>query len=214
MIQSEEPASNHATITKKVLVPSLLETNINTVAGLVCGLFQAGLFNPWDRALYLSVRDRRPFLHPTNFANPFQGFWQAIVHRTISGESPFILSPSLLLMPGGLYFTLQSQYQTFFALNFPDLAPRTQLLYVGLLAGLTNGMILNQLATIKYHSWNKGEGKPASFGSSCLEMAREGGLRPFFKGTTRLHAELMRKRMKFRRMGLGCSFRGCTSSLE
>jgi hypothetical protein len=71
---------------KRVLVPTLLETNINTVAGLVCGLFQAGLFNPWDRALYLSVRDRRPFLHATNFKNPFQGFWQAIVHRTIAGD--------------------------------------------------------------------------------------------------------------------------------
>jgi hypothetical protein len=74
-----------AQLTKNVLVPTLLETNINTVAGIVCGLFQAGLFNPWDRALYLSVRDRRHFLHPANFKNPFQGFWQAIVHRTISG---------------------------------------------------------------------------------------------------------------------------------
>lgn len=73
-------------VIEKVALPSRLETNINTISGLICGLFQAGLFNPWDRALYLSVRDRRHFLHPTNFKNPFHGFWQAIVHRTISGK--------------------------------------------------------------------------------------------------------------------------------
>ena len=37
---------------------------------------QAGLFNPWDRALYLSVKHSRPFLSGENFQRPYQGFWQ------------------------------------------------------------------------------------------------------------------------------------------
>jgi hypothetical protein len=91
-----------------------------------------------------------------------------------------VISCCFFSLLGGLYFTLQSQYSIFFKLNFPELSERVHLVSVGLLAGLTNGMILNQLATIKYHSWNKGEG--SNFGSSCVEMYREGGFRPFFKG--------------------------------
>ena len=45
-------------------------------------------------ALYLSVRDRRPFLHRQNWVDPYQGFLQTIVHRAVSG---------------GLYFPLGDQ---------------------------------------------------------------------------------------------------------
>ncbi|EWM23565.1 hypothetical protein Naga_101424g1 [Nannochloropsis gaditana] len=44
--------------------------------GLIGGVTQAGLFNPWDRALYLSVKYSRPFLSVANFQRPYQGFWQ------------------------------------------------------------------------------------------------------------------------------------------
>ncbi len=45
----------------------------NLVAGTTVGALQAVLFNPWDRALYLSVKEKRPFLHRANFTQPFQG---------------------------------------------------------------------------------------------------------------------------------------------
>jgi hypothetical protein len=61
------------------------------VAGTFSGVVQAGLFNPYDRALYLSVRDQRPFVHVGNFVEPFRGFSQAVVQRTIAGGLYFVL---------------------------------------------------------------------------------------------------------------------------
>jgi hypothetical protein len=53
--------------------------------GLIGGITQAGMFNPWDRALYLSVKHSRPFLSLSNFSRPYQGFWQAIVQVCLCG---------------------------------------------------------------------------------------------------------------------------------
>ena len=50
----------------------------NLVAGTTVGVLQAVLFNPWDRALYLSVKEKRPFLHRANFTQPFQGWVRAV----------------------------------------------------------------------------------------------------------------------------------------
>jgi hypothetical protein len=61
------------------------------LAGTFSGVVQAGLFNPYDRALYLSVRDHLPFLHRSNFMDPFRGFAQAVVQRTIAGGLYFVL---------------------------------------------------------------------------------------------------------------------------
>ena len=60
--------------------------------GLTAGGIQAALFNPWDRALYLSVIHKRKFLCAANFASPYQGFGQSMVLRMVSS---------------GLYFPLE-----------------------------------------------------------------------------------------------------------
>lgn len=52
--------------------------------GFISGLLQAGIFNPWDRALYLSVMNNRPFLNRLNFVNPFNGVFQTIFQRGFS----------------------------------------------------------------------------------------------------------------------------------
>jgi hypothetical protein len=44
----------------------------NVLAGTGVGVLQSVLFNPWDRALYLSVKEKRPFLLRANFAHPYQ----------------------------------------------------------------------------------------------------------------------------------------------
>jgi hypothetical protein len=43
-------------------------------SGIISGAVQAVVFNPWDRALYLSVKDLRPFLHLENFRHPFSEY--------------------------------------------------------------------------------------------------------------------------------------------
>jgi hypothetical protein len=62
------------------------------ICGIAAGVIQAGIFNPYDRALYLSVKDHRPFLRIENWKSPYSGFFQSIGSRALSG---------------GLYFPLE-----------------------------------------------------------------------------------------------------------
>ncbi len=105
-------------------------------AGLASGLVCASLFNPWDRALFLSVIESRAFLSPSNFRQPFQGLSQTLVHRTVSN---------------GLYFVLQDVAYDFIsdALDKPR-SDSSVVLLAGLGAGAANGALLNSIAAIKY----------------------------------------------------------------
>jgi hypothetical protein len=150
------------------------KTNINTnvLAGLVSGIIQAGLLNPWDRALYLSVKENRKFLTKSNFLSPYQGFMQVICQKSISG---------------GLYFTLQSQLDELFTFVLKHNQKQEKKnstfyhLLLGSSAGVLNGIILNQLAVIKYTTWNS-PARQASFVKSIKDVYKQGGIKGFFKG--------------------------------
>jgi hypothetical protein len=109
------------------------------IAGFGGGFLQAGIFNPWDRALYLSIKDDRHFLHAKNFANPFAGVSQTIFQRAISA---------------GMYFPLEEIFadrlvnsKTFGSSSSELRENRTWIaLSAGLLAGATNGLLMNPLA--------------------------------------------------------------------
>ena len=145
------------------------------IAGLVSGVSVAGLFNPWDRALYLSVLHSRPFLTAANFRHPYQGFLQVVVHRTLSG---------------GMYFPLfdmaQPHVKTVIS-HFVDrhrpqasAAEQSALLHFicGNIAGGASGIFLNGLTAVKYASWNARTG----FFQTTRDMYAAGGYRPFVKG--------------------------------
>ncbi len=144
-------------------------------AGFIGGFVQAGLFNPWDRALYLSIKEERPFLHVKNFVNPFAGVSQTIFQRSISS---------------GLYFPLEEIFadmivsSAIFGTSPSELAPnRTWIaLYAGLLAGATNGLLMNPLAAVKYSFWGATE-SDRGFLHTAKEMFQRGGLRIFFVGS-------------------------------
>jgi hypothetical protein len=114
---------------------------LNLIAGMVSGLFIAGVFNPWDRALYLSVKEQRPFLDRRNFKRPFQGFFQSMFHRTLSGGIYFPLY-DIFENPCLNYFPESSEVNTIFARAL-----------AGNLAGASSGTMLNSLTTIKYTAW-------------------------------------------------------------
>jgi hypothetical protein len=61
------------------------------ICGIAAGVIQAGIFNPYDRALYLSVKDHRAFLHIENWKSPYSGFFQSIGSRAVSGGIYFPL---------------------------------------------------------------------------------------------------------------------------
>ena len=70
--------------------------------GLVSGIAQAGVFNPWDRALYLSQKYDRKFLDFRNFENPMAGVTQTLFQRAISA---------------GLYFPLEEIFKGNYSLT-------------------------------------------------------------------------------------------------
>eukprot|EP01041_Mallomonas_annulata_P003939 gene3939-7874_t len=137
--------------------------------GLASGVAQAAIFNPWDRALYLSVKKTRNFLDPRNFTRPFEGLMQTISQRAMSA---------------GLYFPLENIFMAELQNRFgkdPKNRPWINVL-AGNLAGATNGLLMNPFSSIKYHSW--GSDRYYSFYSTAAYMFKKGGLKTFFFGTS------------------------------
>lgn len=140
--------------------------------GFLSGLLQAGVFNPWDRALYLSIRFKRPFLNVDNFKNPMAGVLQTITQRAISAGCYFPLEQIFSELLRSQINSLKSEQEYSRSINF----------FAGLLAGSTNGIILNPFSAIKYRFWLK-EGNGHSFISTAAEMLRKRGIKPFLVGS-------------------------------
>ncbi|CAM9689094.1 unnamed protein product, partial [Chrysoparadoxa australica] len=132
------------------------------VSGVLSGVVVAGVFTPWDRALYLCVINKRHFLHKSNWVSPYQGFFQTISSRTIQG---------------GLWWPLEDQSVRFTTRLLPD-HPAGGRMLGGLLAGVFNALLLNPASAIKYHIW----GTKRQLFHAAQKMYRKGGLGSFFKG--------------------------------
>jgi hypothetical protein len=145
------------------------QLNINVLSGLITGVFCSGLFNPWDRALYLSVINRRAFLSGDNFRLPYQGFSQAVIQRAFLGS---------------IYYIAQGQLKEYlhpYLHNELGVREPTAQFCIGLSAGSMSGVLTNSISAIKYHTWGGGH---RSFCSSLGEMWSQGRYKPFIKGTT------------------------------
>ncbi|RNF15694.1 mitochondrial carrier domain-containing protein [Trypanosoma conorhini] len=148
------------------------ESFFNTAFPALCsGAAQAVLFNPFDRALYVRVKFRRQhFLDRRNFDQPFQGFMNAAVYRTLVGAS---------------YMFWQDSARIFIENKTPDCfhasqSPRLNAFLIGATAGSVNGAVLNGMQVVKYRMWNV-EGN-ASFLSVAVEAYKENGMRIFLRG--------------------------------
>ena len=137
---------------------------VNFFAGLVTGTFSAGAFNPWDRALYLSVKHRTPFLKELFSGNPYHGFSQAVVQRIFSGMVYFAAASQIRTMAEDAKL-----FKSENSLNF----------FVGTTAGAFNGFILNQMSVVKYYTWGKEDRR---FLASTLHIINRGGFKVLFKG--------------------------------
>jgi len=114
--------------------------------GFTSGLLQAAVFNPWDRALYLSVLHHRRFLHHDNFQEPMRGVLQTIVQKAISG---------------GLYFPLEEIFSSCIhdyldGGTYPlpvhgsgSISKYSSIFLGGMMAGAVNGLVLNPFSRIK-----------------------------------------------------------------
>ena len=103
-------------------------------AGALSGLTQTLIFNPWDRALYLSVKDDRVFLDRRNWREPFRGCTQAVGHRTCTTGLWWPLL-DVMLPPARM-------------VAGPGREPLAQLL-AGNGAGVVNGLVLNWISAAR-----------------------------------------------------------------
>lgn len=101
--------------------------------GFTSGLFQAFIFNPWDRALYLSVKDERPFLRWENFRNPMSGVFQTVLQRAISA---------------GLYFPIE-ELSVEALESLTGVYNSAVVFTAGTIAGVANGIIMNPFTRVK-----------------------------------------------------------------
>lgn len=89
-------------------------------------------------------------------------------------------------MSAGLYFPLEEIFRNLVkdTLDKTSQLKSFETLIAGTIAGSMYGLILNPIASIKYHYWgHTGTGKE-SFISTALRMYRKGGFSPFFAGTS------------------------------
>ena len=136
------------------------------VAGFAAGTVVTGLLNPVDRALFLSVSNRSPFLDAQNWRQPFQGLGQSIVSRAISTGLWFPLER----------LALQSLEQQ------PDVVPpAVAALVAGQAAGAANALLLSPLAFVKYQTWGRPDGK-RGFASTSRKIYFTAGVGAFFRG--------------------------------
>jgi len=136
---------------------------LKLLCGLLSGSTSALLFNPYDRALYLSVKNKRPFLRKDNFVRPFQGVSQSVAHRALSG---------------GLWWPLEDFCQSY---SQSILGPGpTAKFAAGSLAGVLNGCVNNPISAVRYQCW--GEVHP-NLAATAHRMWRGNGIGGFTKGT-------------------------------
>ncbi len=119
-------------------ITSLYKTTILLNCGMASGLVQAFIFNPWDRALYLSVKMERPFLHRENFHEPMNGVAQTVVQRALSA---------------GLYFPLEEIFSDLLHAHSTP-SPAMNSFAAGTLAGVINGVVMNPFCRVKVSANN------------------------------------------------------------
>lgn len=128
---------------------------------------QAGVFHPWDRALYLAQTHSRSFLHPENWLSPLQGMTQTLLLRVLSSSSFFMLEESLT------------------PIAEQKLGPgRWADFLVGNLAGGISAAALNPIQAARYKSFSLRSADAnarADFVSTWKSMASAGGAAPFLR---------------------------------
>mmetsp|Transcript_35338 Transcript_35338/g.45565 ORF Transcript_35338/g.45565 Transcript_35338/m.45565 type:complete len:309 (+) Transcript_35338:85-1011(+) len=132
------------------------------LAGFISGLANAGIFNWYDKALYESVKNKRPFLNLENFKHPWQGFQAAIVGRVLSY---------------GMFFPISESFQTYYG-KYITKNPELLRFISSQSTGVLISLPLAPISSIKYRMWGSKHG----YMKTAIEMWKVGGIYPFFQG--------------------------------
>lgn len=97
--------------------------------GSIGGITNTIVFNPYDRAMYLSVKNGTKFFSKQNWIRPYHGLSEALIHRTLSY---------------GLYFPFIDLYDGYICNKIVS----------GIFAGMTTSIMTSPFASIKLYNWN------------------------------------------------------------
>ena len=111
-------------------------------AGFTSGLVISVFMNPYDRALYLALKERRPFLRKENFRKPYKGAFQTLFQRAFSS---------------GIYFPLEDLSRQAIVEGAPSVRGPAVDALAGQSAGIATGLLLHPLAFVKYQTWGNDE---------------------------------------------------------
>jgi len=131
-------------------------TQARFACGLASGLGQSTLFNPYDRAMYRSIVEKKPFLDGSNWrGNPFAGVSPSFIQRSVSA---------------GLYFPLEDFFRRTVSTNYA---------VDGILVGIIGGVFTTPFNSVKYAMWSS-----ASTSMSCTarDLYASGGAARLMRG--------------------------------
>lgn len=142
-------------------------SDYNPITGLYAsigsGVSNAVLFNWFDQAQYLSIKNHRSFFNINNFMNPMQG--------TLNSSTSKILS-------NGMYFFCIDYFRNKVN-HFTNLNDPTKEFLAGNMSGITIAVIANPMSAVKYRNWDK----QWSTAKITKSMYQTGGIKSFLKGT-------------------------------
>ena len=131
-------------------------TQTRFACGLASGLGQSTLFNPYDRAMYRSIVEKKPFLEKSNWrGNPFAGVSPSFIQRSVSA---------------GLYFPLED----FFRRNVS-----TSYAIDGVLVGMVGGVFTTPFNSVKYAMWSS---TSTSMSNTARTLYEQGGVSRLMRG--------------------------------
>ena len=135
--------------------------------GIASGLASSLIFNSYDRALYHSIVNHRPFLDSTNWkGNPFAGVSPSFLQRAFSS---------------GLYFPLEDIFRRNVTQSYA---------VAGVLVGLVGGVFTTPFNCVKYAMWSSASSmaigtapvvKPALL-QTATALVRQGGIARLMRG--------------------------------
>ena len=149
--------------------------------GLAAGVLTASLFTPYDRALYLSMTNKTPFLSAENFRNPFSGLSQSLVFRALSGGLYFPLEQFFFRKFHHQDDLLQSSVDNYSSKS-NNFSNKLRNFAAGTAAGAVNAMMLNPLSAVKYKTWSRMYNRGMLHEAKA--MLQKGGGGVFYKGLT------------------------------
>jgi hypothetical protein len=127
--------------------------------GLTSGLTQTFIFNMYDRALFHSIANHRPFLDPQNWkGSAFVGVSPSFLQRAFSA---------------GLYFPLEDIFRTAVSTNYA---------VAGVLVGLVGGLFTTPFNCVKYSMWSTKSSNPPSMLEVTTQLVKEGGVQRLMRG--------------------------------